>query len=101
MAINSIWNMRAYTFVPYHSVPKAARVSLETAQKTFDLFIDTTSYQIYAQTRALLSYEDKDHTPHEVLILRGGFTDFQAKFRNDPELVENWDKEVWGSEWAP
>ncbi|KAJ3487470.1 hypothetical protein NLI96_g3511 [Meripilus lineatus] len=57
--------------------------------------------RIYAQTRALLSYEDKDHTPHEVFILRGGFTDFQAKFRNDPELVENWDKEVWGSEWAP
>ena len=38
--------------------------------------------------------------PHEVLILQGGFADFQAKFRDDPELVENWDAEVWASDWA-
>lgn len=31
-------------------------------------------------------------------VLSGGFQDFQAKFKNDPELVENWSKEVWGTE---
>lgn len=46
-----------------------------------------------------MSYEGNG-TPHEVLILRGGFSDFQAKFRDDSELVENWDKQVWGSEWS-
>jgi len=32
---------------------------------------------------------------HEVLILRGGFTEFQQKFKDDPELVENWSKHFW------
>jgi Cdc25 family phosphatase len=36
-----------------------------------------------------------DDTPQEVLILRGGFTDFQAKFKDDPKLVENWSKDIW------
>jgi len=55
--------------------------------------------RIYAQTRDLLRYEGKDISG-EVFILQGGFSDFQAKFRKDPDLVENWDKEVWGSEWS-
>lgn len=36
--------------------------------------------------------------PHEVYILRGGFHDFQAKYKDDPDLVENWKEEVWGSQ---
>lgn len=32
----------------------------------------------------------------EVLVLRGGFTEFQALYRNDEELVEKFDKNVWG-----
>jgi Cdc25 family phosphatase len=54
--------------------------------------------------KAARQYKDRcnqlrkdDDTPQEVLILRGGFTDFQAKFKDDPELVENWSKDVWGS----
>jgi len=38
---------------------------------------------------------EDDDTPQDVLILRGGFTDFQAKFKDDPELVENWSKDIW------
>ncbi|KAG9020612.1 hypothetical protein FS837_008048 [Tulasnella sp. UAMH 9824] len=33
----------------------------------------------------------------EVIVLRGGFTEFQSAFKDDPELVEKWRKEVWGS----
>ncbi|KAI0696283.1 Rhodanese-like domain-containing protein [Cytidiella melzeri] len=55
--------------------------------------------RLYAETRDLLQAEGED-IPHEVMILRGGFSDFQAKFRKDPELVENWDAEVWASQWA-
>lgn len=55
--------------------------------------------QIYAETRSLLQAEGED-IPHQVLILRGGFTDFQAKFKDDPQLVENYDREFWAAEWA-
>lgn len=33
----------------------------------------------------------------EILVLRGGFAEFQSAFKNDPLLVEKWRKEVWGS----
>jgi len=36
----------------------------------------------------------------EVYVLQGGFSQFQAKFKDDPALVENWDKEVWEAEWS-
>ena len=52
--------------------------------------------QIYAQARDQLEGDGQD-IPHQVFILRGGFQDFQAKYREDPELVENWSKEVWGN----
>lgn len=55
--------------------------------------------QIYAETRLLLQGHSED-TPHQVMVLQGGFSDFQAKFRNDPQLIENWEAEVWASEWA-
>jgi len=52
--------------------------------------------------KAARQYKDRynqlrkdDDTPQEVLILRGGFTEFQEKFKDDPELVENWSKDVW------
>ncbi|KII93106.1 hypothetical protein PLICRDRAFT_49182 [Plicaturopsis crispa FD-325 SS-3] len=36
----------------------------------------------------------------DVLVLQGGFTQFQAKFKDDPLLVENWDEGVWASDWS-
>ncbi|KAH9851699.1 Rhodanese-like protein [Lenzites betulinus] len=51
--------------------------------------------RIYAEARDQLEGDGED-IPHQVLVLQGGFSDFQAKYRNDPELVENWSKEVWG-----
>jgi len=54
---------------------------------------------IYAETRDILEANGVDK-PHEVFVLRGGFHDFQAKYKDDPDLVENWKKEVWGSEYS-
>ncbi|OSD07448.1 Rhodanese-like protein [Trametes coccinea BRFM310] len=55
--------------------------------------------RIYAEARDQLEGDGQD-IPHQVFILQGGFSDFQAKYKDDPELVENWSKEVWGHpEW--
>ncbi|KAG5646517.1 hypothetical protein DXG03_003284 [Asterophora parasitica] len=64
-----------------------------------DLVKDTKDVPlIYDETRKeVLKNGD---IPHEVAVLRGGFTQFQAKFKDDPTLVENWDKEVWEQEWS-
>ncbi|KAF8258214.1 Rhodanese-like domain-containing protein [Lactarius quietus] len=43
---------------------------------------------------------DDNDTPYEVVILRGGFTAFQAKFKDDPQLVENWNKDIWEAAWS-
>ncbi|KAI0056271.1 Rhodanese-like protein [Artomyces pyxidatus] len=53
--------------------------------------------RIYAQAREHSHGKDDQQ---EVLILRGGFNDFQAKYKDDPLLVENWDPEVWAREWS-
>ncbi|KAF8964168.1 Rhodanese-like domain-containing protein [Flammula alnicola] len=53
--------------------------------------------RIYSETRH--NAQGKD-IKHEVAILRDGFSQFQVKYKDDPELVENWDKEVWASEWS-
>ncbi|KAI0004556.1 Rhodanese-like domain-containing protein [Russula compacta] len=39
-----------------------------------------------------------DDIPQEVLILSGGFTEFQEKFKDDPKLVENWNKDIWAAD---
>jgi len=52
--------------------------------------------RMYAEKRNALEEQGKDKS-HEVFVLRGGFTEFQLKHRNDPELVENWDKNVWNN----
>lgn len=35
----------------------------------------------------------------EIFVLEGGFTEFQRAFKDDPQLVEKWDKEVWEEDW--
>ncbi|EDR13420.1 uncharacterized protein LACBIDRAFT_292636 [Laccaria bicolor S238N-H82] len=52
--------------------------------------------RIYEETRSNIG-KDIDH---EVIVLQGGFSQFQAKYKDDPTLVENWDKNVWDSEWS-
>jgi Cdc25 family phosphatase len=54
--------------------------------------------RIYAETRQNIL--EGNAIPQEIVILRDGFTQFQVKHKNDPELVENWDEGVWAMEWS-
>ncbi|KAF8606880.1 Rhodanese-like protein [Ceratobasidium sp. AG-I] len=56
--------------------PKAARVYAETAKNKL---------------------QPGETFNQEIYVLRGGFSDFQQQFRDDPELVEKFRKEVWQS----
>lgn len=59
---------------------------------------DKTSYQVFEEVYTAAN-PGSDSKP-EVLILRDGFTQFQAKFKEDADLVEKWDKEVWNEEYS-
>ncbi|KAF8645197.1 hypothetical protein AX16_008024 [Volvariella volvacea WC 439] len=52
--------------------------------------------RIYEEVRQQNLSNDIDH---EVVILRHGFSEFQSKYKDDPELVEDWDASFWGDEW--
>ncbi|KAF9077516.1 Rhodanese-like domain-containing protein [Rhodocollybia butyracea] len=55
--------------------------------------------RIYKETRQNVLSETDSTSPTKVLVLRDGFTGFQAKFKDDAKLVEKWDKDVWASDW--
>ncbi|WRT67383.1 uncharacterized protein IL334_004354 [Kwoniella shivajii] len=46
--------------------------------------------RIYAETRSH-AYPDPS-VQQEILVLRDGFSGFQSKYRNDPELIEKFNK---------
>ncbi|PBK75009.1 Rhodanese-like protein [Armillaria solidipes] len=54
--------------------------------------------RVYAETRQNVLEESP--LKADVAILKDGFTQFQVKFKDDAELVEKWDKDVWASEWS-
>lgn len=50
--------------------------------------------RIYAVARK--NAEDQgENGSYEVLVLRGGFTEFQTKYKDDSLLVENYDEQIW------
>ncbi|RXW22473.1 hypothetical protein EST38_g3370 [Candolleomyces aberdarensis] len=51
--------------------------------------------RIYNETRRNLFPEDN----YEVAVLREGFTTFQAKYKDDPVLVEKWEAEYWSTDY--
>ncbi|QRW06591.1 Dual specificity phosphatase, catalytic domain [Ceratobasidium sp. AG-Ba] len=51
--------------------------------------------RIYAETRNN-RLNPGETSQQEIYVLRGGFTEFQSQFKDDPVLVEKWRKEVWG-----
>jgi len=55
--------------------------------------------RIYQEARYKRQKEGTDDNPHDVLVLQGGFLQFQTKFKDDADLVENWDKAVWAPDW--
>ncbi|KAJ3513430.1 hypothetical protein NMY22_g15045 [Coprinellus aureogranulatus] len=54
--------------------------------------------RIYEETRKNLYPDEADDV--EVVVLRNGFQGFQAQFKDDPVLVENWEESYWNGEWA-
>ncbi|KAF8628664.1 hypothetical protein AX15_003794 [Amanita polypyramis BW_CC] len=57
-----------------------------------------TAARVYEEVRHnLLGASSADK--QEVVVLRDGFSQFQLKFKDDPQLVEKWDKDVWTSDW--
>jgi len=54
--------------------------------------------RIYAETRRNIL--EGNGISQDIAILRDGFSQFQVKYKDDPVLVENWDKEVWAMEWS-
>jgi len=40
-------------------------------------------------------YQREADQVQEVLVLRDGFGFFGPKFKQDPQLVEDWDEESW------
>lgn len=78
----------------------------------------TTITQIYAELRSEMEEREDLELKQSVFVLRGGFTEFQLRYRvsdyilhgmlntfflkmlypqNDPVLVESWDKAHWGN----
>ncbi|KAI5121077.1 hypothetical protein M0805_008590 [Coniferiporia weirii] len=53
--------------------------------------------RIYSELRSEQEEKEGKEKSHEVYVLRGGFTEFQLRHRNDPKLIEGWDKEVWNN----
>jgi len=57
----------------------------------------------YSQIRgpkAARGYEEAlGDSQKEIVVLRDGFAHFQAKYKNDSKLVENWDNAVWEEAW--
>ncbi|KAK7028105.1 Cdc25 phosphatase Ibp1 [Paramarasmius palmivorus] len=79
--------------------PKAARVCRQgIVFKNVRHRLILCTKQIYQETRQNVLDEGAE-SPTEVMVLRDGFSQFQVKYKDDPALIENWDKDVWASEW--
>jgi len=55
--------------------------------------------RIYEETRLKVIGEN-NLNGQEIFILRDGIAAFQDKYKDDPDLVENWDKNVWADDWS-
>ncbi|KAG8920874.1 hypothetical protein FRC01_000551 [Tulasnella sp. 417] len=62
--------------------PKAALAYAKRRQVEKDATADVNTAQ-----------PEQSQAKQEILVLRGGFAEFQSAFKDDPELVEKWQKE--------
>ncbi|KAF7364947.1 Rhodanese domain-containing protein [Mycena venus] len=77
----------------YNLVQKNADIKVVVFHCALSQMRGPKAARIYEETRNNLNLaQDK---PQEIYVLSHGFTEFQRKFKDDPVLVENWDKEVW------
>ncbi|KAK2465412.1 hypothetical protein APHAL10511_002766 [Amanita phalloides] len=76
-------------------VESAKHIPLIVFHCTYSQMRGPKSATIYEETRQNLG----ENSDQRVVVLRDGFTLFQSKFKDDPDLVENWDKDVWKDAW--
>ncbi|KAF7348350.1 Rhodanese domain-containing protein [Mycena sanguinolenta] len=84
---------RQFNMGVYNLVQKSVDVKVMVFHCALSQMRGPKAARIYEETRNNLNLgQDK---PQEVYVLTHGFTQFQQKFKDDPELVVDWDKEVW------
>jgi len=64
--------------------PKCARIYSET--------LDALSEKVDTEESVSKPQQPEEQ---EILVLRNGFTGFQDAYKNDPDLVENFDQRYW------
>ncbi|KLO08675.1 Rhodanese-like protein [Schizopora paradoxa] len=94
---NSV-NHPSYTFEDNVNrlVEKTKKVSMVIFHCALSQQRGPKAARIYAEARKAAEKEGVE-SEYEVLVLRGGFTEFQTKFKNDALLVENYDEEIWSN----
>jgi Cdc25 family phosphatase len=92
------WPSRNFMWKADELVEKTKDVQMVVFHCTFSQERGPKAARIYEEKRNQLPAQSAD-SPHEVLVLRGGFSKFQAKYKDDAALVENWDKDVWATDW--
>ncbi|PWN47006.1 Rhodanese-like protein [Violaceomyces palustris] len=68
--------------------PKAARIYSETRTEVL-------RREKLSETESKSDPKGKPNPEQEVLVLRGGFSEFGAKFKNEKDIVEKYDEESW------
>ncbi|KAF8516838.1 hypothetical protein BU17DRAFT_67284 [Hysterangium stoloniferum] len=53
------------------------------------------SARLYAEKRISLADDPDKLVEQQILVLQGGFASLQAVYKDDPDVIEKWDKSVW------
>ena len=111
-------NVPSHTF--YDAVDNLVRETKDVKTLVFHCALSQVrgpkAARVYAESRQNMLQEEEPDRP-DVFILKDGFTQFQVKYKvcstsfaecknelkwlkDDSELIEGWDKDVWAAEWS-
>ncbi|CAG8647817.1 2865_t:CDS:2, partial [Paraglomus occultum] len=85
--------------IPSHTMADEVNNLIDTYRQVPQIFFHCalsqrrgpSSARVYSETLSQKSTE----TSQKVQILRGGFVLWQEKYKDDPELIADYDKDVW------
>ncbi|ORX92756.1 Rhodanese-like protein [Basidiobolus meristosporus CBS 931.73] len=87
--------------VPAHEVADRANELVEKYSKVPKVFFHCALSQVRGPKSARIYnealQESGNNHNQEVLVLRGGFTDWQLKYKLRPELLENYNSTYWSN----
>ncbi|RXW18336.1 hypothetical protein EST38_g7521 [Candolleomyces aberdarensis] len=52
----------------------------------------------YEEARKALYPDEPESSASQIAVLQGGFMQFQSRYKDDSDLVEDWDAEKWGTD---